>query len=384
MSIDLAILGDKLRRYRQQLDLSLSEVKDATGIEESDLAAYEEGRKEPTGDELLILSDLYKCDYRFFISNQVLAPFEHTEKMFRKHGDELSKSDRMAILEFLYLCECEEQVAPNLTGLLGSDVSVRKRKPDELHKEHGRYAATEIRRYLGYSPWEIPENVYRDFRKLGLHVFRRQLGNSNISGLYIRHPEVGKCILVNYNEDVYRQRFTVAHEAAHAFLDDEQDFVVSFTHWQEDDLVEIRANNFAAEFLVPREFLVRIPEPQTWDERKVLHWANRLLVNPKTFVLALKEAGLVPPEKARALSRLRIPREWKRDPELPEDLSPSGRQLRLRLLRRGLSTFYVNRCFDAYYEGAISAGRLAEMLLIDEWELRTIAALFGRSIRYGS
>ena len=83
-------------------------------------------------------------------------------------------------------------------------------------KGHGEAAAASLRVALGYSEREVPRDVYAEFRSVGVHVFRRKLGNSNISGLFIMHPVAGKCALVNHSEDIYRQRFSAAHEMAHA------------------------------------------------------------------------------------------------------------------------------------------------------------------------
>ena len=108
MSFDLKILGDKIRRYRHQFELSHSELAEETGLQKEDLIKMEAGELEPSGDQILILADFFKCDYRFFISNERVAPFEETETLFRMHGGSLSASDRWAIQEFLFLCECEE------------------------------------------------------------------------------------------------------------------------------------------------------------------------------------------------------------------------------------------------------------------------------------
>src|ERR1700674_3157301 len=77
--MDLALLGSKLRRYREQFQATPADLQDATGISESRLAAFEDGQAMPTGDEILILADYYKCDYKFFVSNEKLAPFEQTD-----------------------------------------------------------------------------------------------------------------------------------------------------------------------------------------------------------------------------------------------------------------------------------------------------------------
>lgn len=128
MTFDLRALGEKLQRSRKQFEASHQEVSQATGIPESDLAAFEEGKREPSGDEILVLADYYKCDYSFFTSNERLAAFEQTELLFRKHGDEISKTDRWAIQEFLYLCACEEFLMRQLPSVTDrSEFKLQKR-----------------------------------------------------------------------------------------------------------------------------------------------------------------------------------------------------------------------------------------------------------------
>ena len=79
MALDLAILASKLSRYRGQFQATVEDVAAGTGIPVDVLAAYEDGTREPTGDHILIIADYYKCDYKFFLSNEKLAPFEQTE-----------------------------------------------------------------------------------------------------------------------------------------------------------------------------------------------------------------------------------------------------------------------------------------------------------------
>ena len=88
MSINLQALGSKLAKYRDQLEESLEEVGQATGIEVARLRAIEGGEQEPAGDEVLILADHYRCDFKYFISNEQSAPFEQTATLCRAHGRE--------------------------------------------------------------------------------------------------------------------------------------------------------------------------------------------------------------------------------------------------------------------------------------------------------
>ena len=381
MAFDLQLFSSKLKKYRKQFKTSTHEVSELTGISIQDIEDIENARRKPTGDEVLILADYYKCDYQFFISNEQLAPFEQTETLFRMYGNEFSQEDRWAVQEFLFLCECEAFLL-NLIPL--KDVKPFKFiKKGGYFKAHGEEAAKSLRSHLGYSSREIGRDIYADFRRLGFHIFRRELGNSNISGLYVKHPTAGKCILVNYSEDVYRQRFTAAHEAAHAILDDEKDFVVSLKT-DSKELVEVRANTFASQYLIPPEFLHRLPESNIWDSAKALKWANKLKVSTEALAYALKNAKLISKPTEIEIKSVRVPFSAKNDPELPEFLSVGSIKRRKQSLKRGLSIFYVELCFNAYEQGYVSAGRLAEMLLINERELSLMANIYGKTIRYGT
>ncbi|MFN3191262.1 MAG: ImmA/IrrE family metallo-endopeptidase [Aureliella sp.] len=381
MAFDLVLFGDKLRRYRQQFAMSLADVSSGTGITVSELSNFESGTLEPTGDQVLVLADFFKCDYKFFISNEKLAPFEQTETLFRAHGDVLSQHDRLAIQEFLYLCECEEYLEVELGRKSRSTFSFTP--TGNFYKKHGVDAAHALRQHLGHDFKKVGLNVYSEFRSIGIHVFRRQLENSTISGLFIRHPVAKNCVLVNYSEDVFRQRFTAAHEAGHALLDTGKDVNISFNgKWDQNDLVEIRANAFASEFLMPTDFLKGIPSPRSWDQLKIVEWSKRLRVSTPALSNALLKSKFIGSKQANELRKAKTPREAKEDPELPESLSTHAREGKITMLQRGLSSYYVELCFDAYEQGIISAARAAEMLLTTTRDLEALAGMFKRSLSY--
>jgi Zn-dependent peptidase ImmA (M78 family) len=378
MAIDLQTLGSKLAKYRGQLKESVVEVASSTGIDATRLAAIENGLVEPSGDEVLILADHYRCDFKFFISNEKVAPFEQTETLYRAHSGDFDKKDRRAVQDFLYLCETEDF----LMRELGRTINHFTYSPTgNYFKRHGEEAAAQLRAALGYDDRTVPRDVYEEFRSVGVHLFRRKLGNSNISGLFVMHPIAGKCALVNHSEDIYRQRFSAAHEAAHAIFDSAQGASVSFEGFGGSDLREVRANRFASSFLMPPGFLKNLPPPTQWTDAETLRWANELRVSCAALAIALQEAKLIDRATYSHMSRLRVPRESKIDPELPASLSAIQRQRKAHLLESGLSHFYVGLCFDAFREGVISLGRLAEALLCSQGELAEIAGLYRRSLR---
>ena len=375
MTLHLPDFAAKVRRFLELFDESVDDLAAATGIDIESARALTAGERTPTGDEVLILADHFLCDYKFFVSNEEAPPIDRTEKLFRAHSKDLASKDRWSIQEFLFLCENEAFLLEHL----GRHPKTFEFKPSgQYFKGHGIRAVAELRAALGIDANEVPE-VFRCLRQLGMHVFRRRLENESISGLYINHPQAGACLLVNYDEDVFRQRFTAAHEAAHAIFDAGDEYVVSF-EWtkgeQNYDLREVRANAFAGSFLVSTDLIAALPRAP-WTEQRLLELAHQLKVNVKVLLIALERDNAIMRADAERFDRLCLARHLKNDPELQDSLAPATRRRKATLLERGISSFYVELALEANKQGLISAGRLAEMLLTDEAELNSLAELYG-------
>ncbi len=378
MKIDLALISSRLAQARGLQSVEIGEVATHTGIDVTRLARIESGQQEPSGDELLILANYYARDFRDFVDPSRPEPFKQTDILYRRYGQSFTPNDRRAIQEFLFLCEIEA----TLEKELGRKSTPFSFIPSGTHlKSHGDQAAHALRRKMGYSTKQIRLDIYADFRSIGLHVFRRRLANSEISGLYIEHPIAGRCILVNYEEDIYRQRFSASHEAAHAIFDSAEAASVTYqrssSKYDRQDLKEIRANRFASCYLMPPELL---PNVQRWDTALAQNWAQTLKVSTEALSYALLDTQRIDQGAAKLIRSVRVPMAEKIDPEAPEYLNESQLNRRMQLLERGLSDYYVGLCFEAHKQGLISAGRLGEALLADHKETREISVLYGRSI----
>jgi Zn-dependent peptidase ImmA (M78 family) len=380
MSLDLNEFSHKVKRFVSQFMVSLDELSNSTGISQERIQGLINAKIEPSGDEVLIIADFFKTDYKYFISNEKEAPIEQTDILFRRHGKDFTKEDRMAVQEVLYMAECEHFLQSELMHLK-TDFVFNYTPVGTYFKGHAEDAAKQLRKHLGYQDHAIRINVFDDVRKIGFHVFRRKLSNSSVSGVSIKHPTAGRCILVNYNEDIYRQRFTLVHEAAHGLFDlvDNQDVFVSYEYNGKKDLREIRADNFASNFLLPKEFILRI-NVNNWHDSIFVEWCNKLCINPEPFSIALKSAGLIGEDKQRHFKELKIPQSQKTDSELSMSMSLNAKWKKLTLLQKGLSDYYVKLCIEAYRENIVSSLRVAEMLLIEENMLYEIMELYGVQI----
>jgi len=101
---------------------------------------------------------------------------------------------------------------------------------------------------LGLAPLA---NVAELLETQGVHTAQLNLPE-DISGLTLIEPSVGVFVVANGRHGMSRQRFSYAHECAHVLLDRERRGVISRVA-DRDSMLEVRANAFAANFLMPEE-----------------------------------------------------------------------------------------------------------------------------------
>ncbi len=125
-----------------------------------------------------------------------------------------------------------------------------------------------------------------------------------ISGAIIRKGD-HVIIAVNPAHHINRRRFTIAHELGHYFLHKglgehvDEDFRVA---WRNADSskavnwVEIQANRFAAELLMPTRFLqTDLDSLSNIDKRTVALLTARYVVSPEAMKIRLSQLGILGP-----------------------------------------------------------------------------------------
>ena len=151
---------------------------------------------------------------------------------------------------------------------------------------------------------EPPVPVESIARASGLQIFMQPL-DSDLSGILVRNDDAG-VVGVNSNHALVRQRFTIAHELGHFLLHRGEPVHVdravqakfrSTLSSQGTDPEEIEANLFAAELLLPREFLARdlheVPAVDILDDEFVRDLAKRYNVSAQALMLRLCNLGYV-------------------------------------------------------------------------------------------
>lgn len=252
--MDAKDLGSRLRSARESRGLSQQAAAQAIGLPRTAITQLEAGSRSVSTLELTRLSELYLRSVTDLL--QEGPTDEDRDVLVALHraapGLENDPTTREQVARCVQLCR--EGVA--LARLLGTesragppsyDIRLPRSPGDAVAQ--GEEAAEQERRRLGLGNAPIAD-VSELIASQGIWASGVTLPDG-MSGLFLRHPSIGLAILVNSSHAKGRKRFSYAHEYAHALLDRNGDVTISSTD-NSSEMVEKRANAFAAAFLMPR------------------------------------------------------------------------------------------------------------------------------------
>lgn len=166
--------------------------------------------------------------------------------------------------------------------------------------QKAKRAAQKILKNFGRS---IPVDVKTIIENLNITV-RVQPMEDAMSGMLV--VKEGRAVIgVNQSHHPNRQRFSLAHELGHFILHSRQTpvFVDASTIFFRDelaaegnDLVEIEANTFAAELLMPEDTLRRLIRQHpldAFDDKAVQRLASLFGVSVQALTIRLAKLGLI-------------------------------------------------------------------------------------------
>ncbi len=371
MAFDYVVLGNKLKDARESLLINPQDSASRLEISLQEYIDIEAGTNRISGDQLVLLASLYERDFRYFVTGDYPSAESQVQEMFRRNA-ELSKNDRIAIQQFIRLCEYENFLEREIFQHQFVEIPNYEKYPFDhtYFKKQGEEAALFERQRL-FLEQEAITNIFELIRNQGIHIFKRQLEDKNISGLYINHPFAGHCILINYLDDLYRQNFSAAHEYCHALFDSSQGQEVTYLKSSNDKPeLEWRANSFAGNFLVPKQKLELDYSPGniyvTWISL-IRQIADRFQVISQVVIIRLCELKWIDEGLRKQLvkdERLVIRYNEKFDPEIPPNLSSGIREKSTYIIRQGLSWYFINLATEAYRRGEITYHKLLDMLLL--------------------
>lgn len=254
MAISKEELGRRMRVARERAGFKQEAAAAEIGLSRGALAQFEAGAKAPNSLHLARLGEIYRQGI-----SELLAPeFDEGKPdaltvLFRADSQLANDHERATtIAECARLC----REYTNLETLLGIDQErvypleygtppIRTRW--DAIRQGERLAESERARL------QLGDDAIGDVAEIlepqGVRFIEMALPE-NISGLFLLDGTFGPTIFVNELHHQRRQAFSCAHEYCHVLVDRGASAMVSRTE-NRDALPEVRANAFAAAFLMP-------------------------------------------------------------------------------------------------------------------------------------
>ncbi len=260
MAISQAELGARLKQAREAAGLTQDQVGREIGVPRSAVALMESGSRNVSSLELDRLAFLYGRDMRAFFANE-FGSENALAGLFRTNRDIAEDPDAVTALR---RCMSVGRELTNLERLVGIDrdpaAAVHYNLPAPRSRfdaiRQGGSVAEQERRRLGIGDSPVTD-VTELLEKHGVRTAIVDLPE-DISGLTIVDVEAGPFVAANRKEHLLRRNFSFTHEYAHVLLDCDSAGRISRGS-ERADLLEVRANSFAASLLLPdvgvREFL---------------------------------------------------------------------------------------------------------------------------------
>ncbi len=303
MPVSKEVLAGRLRAAREACQMKQEDAANHLGVSRSTIVQMELGNRAVTSLELDGLAFLYGRDIREFVADEFRSE-DVLLALFRRHPEVSEHSELQAVLQQAMALGREITSLERLLGVERdpSALPVYQHQPPqtkwEAVQQGERIAGEERRRIgLGNSPLQNVAEVLD-----GQGVRTAQLGlPEDVSGLTLFDLEAGAFVVVNNalpSHSRVRRRFSCAHEYCHVLLDRDQKGTISRAS-ERHSLMEVRANAFAAGFLMPRtgieEFLARmgkgwvIRQAEVYDEGE----PQRVQVRPGSQAIQMHDLVLL-------------------------------------------------------------------------------------------
>ena len=246
-------LGQRIRDAREARGLTQQQLADQLEIHRSSLAQLELGNRSVTSLELERLARLLGRHIGDFFQEAEWNrdPFEALLRGEPELGQAHDLVEELGRIRRLALERAQLERMLSLRSSLPAPPAYKQPSPRTTYEavEQGERIAEAERRRLGLGGEPIPD-VAELLENEGVRVLAADLPG-DVSGLAVRDSEAGCLVAVDGKEPWRRRRFSLAHELAHLLLDSEAASVSLRS--QRKDSREVRANAFAAAFLMPRE-----------------------------------------------------------------------------------------------------------------------------------
>lgn len=245
-------LGTRIKAARLALDMTQSQLGKEISLSRVAVNQIENAKRSVSSKELEAIARVLHRDLTSFFE-PTFEQEDILEVLFRADG-ELIQDKHVA--KALQNCVSLGHELSNLESLLHIDRTQGQLMRYDMDAprnrwhaiEQGEHAAYTERQRLGLADLRVGD-LTELLESQGVKVGMLALPD-RISGINLCNRTMGCFVVVNQQHHWLRQRFSLAHEYAHVLLDWQRKNPVSDIR-KSTDLLEIRANAFAAEFLMP-------------------------------------------------------------------------------------------------------------------------------------
>ena len=253
MAVDMVTLGQRLKAARENRELTQDHVATELKISRPQVSKIEAGNQAIDLGLLDALAELYGVTASDLLSAQTTDDVLSALLRASPDLEESASAEIQAeITRHLKICRAgaelerrlgrEDFCGPPAYSFAGPSSAGEAVAQGEL-------AARQERGRLGLGSNPIPDMADL-IAATGVWASGSRFP-SEISGLYLRQKEIGLVVLVNYFHSRARKRFSYAHEYGHVLLDRDHTVAIS-KRSNRAELSEVRANAFAAAFLLPQ------------------------------------------------------------------------------------------------------------------------------------
>jgi Zn-dependent peptidase ImmA (M78 family)/DNA-binding XRE family transcriptional regulator len=254
MPITQQELGQRIRAAREACRMTQDDAAKHLGVSRPTFVQIEAGNRSVSSLELDKLAYLFGRDIREFVAD-AFHEEDSLTALFRAQPTVVGEPE---VLDKLRACMALGRELTNLERLVGidRDLSAVAKYPFPTPKtrweaiQQGQRLAEDERRRLGLGFAPLPK-VSELLDSQGVRTALVDLPN-DVSGLTLSDRKVGLFVVANSAHHYLRRRFSFAHEYAHVVADRDRSGLISQIS-DRDDLIEVRANAFAANFLMPED-----------------------------------------------------------------------------------------------------------------------------------
>jgi Zn-dependent peptidase ImmA (M78 family)/transcriptional regulator with XRE-family HTH domain len=261
MPITSEELARRIKASREAAGLSQETVAQELSIPRSAVAQIEASNRRVSTLELERIAYLVGRS----VSDFVQESFDEASTLAALFRIDAKVAGTAPVIEEVRRCLQIGRELTNLERLLGIDrirssgASYSLPLPNASWEavQQGTQVAEEERRRLGLGSSPIA-NLAEVLEGQGVRTASVSLPGE-ISGFTLQDPNQGAAIFINGDHHAVRGRYSLAHEYAHVLIDHDRLSLVSRAS-EGSDMREVRANAFAAAFLLPEEGLLHALE----------------------------------------------------------------------------------------------------------------------------